>query len=185
MDEVKDTMSAATQSVQLVEFPCEEWAAMRTPEGELVSINPVAGTWTLLGGEDRRRFYEKGMDVKAMFACPRCAKVGFIPEGFKPPVAFGDTQELPEMHCRQCQFGCRAVLKEWDKRKLYCAVFETWPEGSKELTSHKQYLHAIDENEAKKFFWAQYNPLKVNLVAIAPVIGFFAQSEKDDRNLVV
>ena len=175
--------AAATQSVQLVEFPCEEWVALRTPEVELVSINPVAGTWTLLGGEDRRRFHEKGMNVKAMFACPRCNKVGFIPEGFNPPVAFGDTKELPELHCRECQFGCRVVLKEWDKRKLYCAVFETWKDNI--LKTHKHHLHAIDEAEAKKYFWAQYSPLTVHLVAIAPVIGFFAKSEKDDRNLVV
>ena len=175
--------AAATQSVELIEFPCEEWVAMRTPEGELVSINPVAGTWTLLGGDDRRRFHAKGIDVKAMFACPRCNKVGFIPERFNPPVELGDTKELPEMHCRQCEFGCRAILKDWDKRKLYCAVFETWQNN--ELKNNKQYLHAINEQEAKKFFWAQYSPFTVHLVAIAPVIGFFAKSEKDDRNLVV
>lgn len=176
-------MTAAVQSVELVEFPCEEWLALRTPEGELVSINPVAGTWTLLGGEDRRRFHSKGLNVKAMFACPRCNKIGFIPEGFNPPVELGDTTELPELHCRQCQFGCRVILKEWDKRKLYCAVFETY--ADKKLATHKQYLHAIHEAEAKKFFWAQYSPFTVNLVAIAPVIGFFAKSEKDDRNLTV
>lgn len=175
----------AVQSVGLVEFPCEEWAAMRTPEGELVSINPVAGTWTLLGGEDRRRFFEKGMNVKALFSCPRCSKVGFIPEGFNPPVQFGDTKELPELHCRECKFGCRIILKEWDKRKLYCAAFETFENN--DLKTHKHYLHAIDEDEAKKFFWAQYNPLvvKIHLVGIAPVIGFFAKSEKDDLHLVV
>ncbi|HEX6826564.1 MAG TPA: hypothetical protein VF077_09650 [Nitrospiraceae bacterium] len=176
-------MTAAVQSVELVTFPCEEWVAMRTPEGELVSINPVAGTWTLLGGEDRRRFHQKGMNVKAMFACPRCNKVGFIPEGFKPPVQFGDTQELPELHCRACHFGCRVVLKDWDKRKLYCAAFEVTVNGVMKV--EKQYLHAEDEAEAKKFFWAQYSPLKVYLVAIAPVIGFFAKSEKDEKNLVV
>ena len=173
----------ATQTVQLIEFPCEEWAAMRTPEGELVSIHPVAGTWTLLGGEDRFRFYEKGMDVKAMFACPRCGKVGFIPEGFNPPVEFGDTKPLPELHCRECKFGCRVILKEWDKRKLYCAAFETWENN--DLKIHKQYLHAVNETEAKKFFWAQYSPLNTHLVGIAPVIGFFAKSEKDDLHLVV
>jgi hypothetical protein len=176
-------MTAAVQTVQLVEFPCEEWAAMRTPEGELVSIHPVAGTWTLLGGEDRRRFSAKGTNIKAMFACPRCSKVGFIPEGFNPPVAFGDTQELPELHCRECQFGCRVVLKEWDKRKLYCAAYETW--DNNELKTHKHYLHAVNEQEAKKFFWAQYSPLNVHLVAIGPVIGFFAKSEKDTKTLIV
>jgi hypothetical protein len=156
---------------------------MRTPEGELISLHPVAGTWTLLGGEDRRRFSEKGMDVKAMFACPRCAQIGLIPEGFNPPVEFGDTKPLPELHCRKCMFGCRATLKEWDKRKLYCAAFETHENNV--LNTHKQYLHATDEVEGKKFFWAQYNPLEVHLVGIAPVVGFFAKSEKDLTTLVV
>lgn len=175
--------SSATQSVENLEFPCEEWVATRTPQGEMVGVNPVAGTWTLISGEDRRRFAEKGLDVKAFFACPRCAQVGFIPEGFKPEVKLGDTKPLPELHCRRCQFGCRITLKEWDKRRLYCACYETRDNDT--LKPHKEYLHAENDEEAKKFFWAQHGLEVTNLVGIAPAIGFFMENPKDDRILLV
>jgi hypothetical protein len=174
-----------TQETRTIEFPCEEWIAQRTLEGELVGIKPVAGSWTLVGGDDRRRFAERGLDVKAMFACPRCEQVGFIPESFNPTTVLGDSEVLPELRCRKCHFGCRAVLKDWDKRKLYCAAFETRDGDS--LKPHKEYLHAVDLEEATRFFWAQHPRLGEvsNLVGIAPVVGFFAKSEKDDRTLVV
>jgi hypothetical protein len=175
--------SIATQSVETIEFPCEDWVVTRTPQGELVSVNPVPGTWTLISGEDRRRFAEKGQDIKAFFACPKCNQVGLIHEGFNPPKKLGDTEILPELHCRRCQFGCRIVLKGWDKRRLYCACYETRHKDT--LMPHKEYLHAEDENEATKFFWAQHGREVTNLVGIAPAIGFFMPNPKDDRILVV
>ena len=172
-----------TQTIPVLEFPCEEWVAVRTSTGEMVSAHPVAGTWTLIGGEDRRRFFERGLNVKALFACPRCKQIGIIPEGFNPPTELGDTKPLPELHCRMCNFGCRIILKDWDKRRLYCAAYET--RDGDTLKPHKDYLHAVDELEAKKFFWAQHPGGEVtNLVGIAPVIGFFAKS-KDERKLIV
>jgi len=189
------------QNVETIEFPYEEWAAARNRDtGELVGLDPIPGTWTLIGGEDRRRFAEKGMNVKAMFTCPRCNQIGVIPEGFKPPVELGDTKPLPELHCRKCKFGCRIVLKNWDKRKLYCVAYET--KKGDTLEAHKEYLHAEDEVEAVKFFWAQHGgQVRVatgneqldrivrdgtitNVVGVAPVVGFFA-NPKNERMLVV
>jgi len=175
--------NSALQSVQTIEFPCEEWFATRTPQGELVSIRPIPATWTLISGEDRRQFAEKGLDVKALFACPRCNQVGFISESFNPPKELGDTKPLPEMHCKHCEFSFRVILKDWDKRRLYCACYET--RSGITIRPHKEYLHAEDENEAKKFFWAQHSLEVTNLVGIAPVIGFFIPNPKDDRTLVV
>lgn len=171
----------AIQSTETIEFPCEEWAAVRTPQGELVSVNPVPGTWTLLAPHDRRDFARKGVNLKALFACPRCRQIGFISEGFNPPKELGDTKPLPELHCRKCQFGCKIILKDWDKRRLYCACYET-----SQGTEEKDYFHAEDEREAKKFFWAQHTILEVtHLIAIAPVIGFFLENPKDETVLVV
>ena len=175
--------SVATQSITTVEFPCEEWAATRTLQGEIIGVNPIPGTWTLISGEDRRRFAERGIDLKAFFACPRCNKIGFINEGFNPPKKFGDTEVLPELHCRKCKFICRIILKNWDKRRLYCACYET--RSGDTLQPHKEYLHAEDEAEASKFFWAQHGREVTNLVGIAPAIGFFMPNPKDDRILVV
>ena len=196
MDSLGTSSLAPTQ---LVEFDCDEWLAQRNGDtGELISIQPVAGTWTLIGGEDRRRFCERGMNVKALFACPRCAQVGLIPEGFNPPKDRGDTLPLPEMHCRRCDFTCRAILKKWDQRKLYCVTYETKKGDS--LQPHKEYLHAVDQEEALAFFWAGHggqvslstdissaipkDGTITNLVGVAPVIGFFA-NPKSERKLIV
>jgi hypothetical protein len=177
--------SIATQSIQTVEFPCEEWFVTRTPQGELVSIRPVPGTWTLLSFEDQKHFAEHGQDVKAMFACPNCKQTGFISSQFNPPKEMGDTKPLPELHCRKCNFGCRIILKNWDKRRMYCACYETLDANQNVLT-HKHYLHAEDEIEARKFFWAQQAPLAViHLVGIAPVIGFFTAKANSDKILLV
>lgn len=173
----------STQAVETIEFPCDEWVAIRTPQGELVSVEPVPGTWTLIGAEDRRRFAEKGMNVKAFFACPRCRQIGIIPEGFKPPMELGDAKLPIELHCRKCRFTCRVILKHWDKRRLYCACYQTYDGNT--YHSHKQYFHAEDEAEATKFFWAQHGPEVANLIGIAPVIGFFLQDNKTDQVLVV
>lgn len=172
-----------SQSVETIAFPCEDWLVTRTKGGELVGINPVPGTWTLISGEDRRRFAEQGKDIKALFACPQCNQIGFIPESFNPPKELGDTQPLPELFCRRCKFGCRIILKQWDRRRLYCACYETCV--GETFTPHKEYLHAENEWEAKQFFWAQHGSDVATLAGIAPVIGFFTQDPKNDRILVV
>lgn len=165
-----------------VEFPYEEWVALRTPQGELVKVNPVKGTWTLLGGEDRRRMAEKQINVKGMIACPRCGCAALIPENFNPPKELGDGKPTHGFSCKQCHFTCGVVLKQWDRRKLYCACYETRDGDS--LATHKEYLHAEDEAEARKFFLLQHGAEVTNIVGIAPVIGFFTE-DKTERRLLV
>lgn len=176
--------TASAGSVRIVTFPNEEWVAVREEHtGKLVSVVPVPGTWTLVGAQDQYQLALEGKDIKAFFACPRCNQIGIIGSEFKPELELGDTKPSPEMFCRKCKFGFRAVLKEWDKRKMYCACYETKTRDS--FDTHKEYLHAADEAEAHKFFWAQHKPHEIScLVGIAPVVGFFA---KDDnaRILVV
>jgi len=174
----------AYHHTETIEFPCEEWIATRTPQGEMVGINPVPGTWTLIAPDDQRRFAERGTDVKAAFACPRCNQIGFIGSNFNPPKELGDTKPLPELHCRRCQFGCRIILKNWDRRRLYCACFETL-DANQNVVTNKEYLHAEDEAEAKKFFWAQHGLEVIHLAGVAPAIGFFVPNPKDERILLV
>lgn len=192
-------MTATAVSAEVIEFPCEEWLAQRNKDtGELVSLRPMPGTWTLIGGEDRRRFAEKGMNVKCAMACPRCNNVNLLPENFHPPKALGDTLPSPELVCLKCKFACRVVFKDWDKRRLYCITYETKQGDS--LAPHKEYLHATDQQEALQFFWAQHggqltlstdmrdavpkDGTITHVVGVAPAIGFFAAS-KDERKLVV
>lgn len=156
-----------------IRFPYEEWAVLRKPDGEIASVRPVKGSWTLLGGEDRRRMAGKGINVKGLLSCPNCGQASLIPENFNPPKKLGDGRPHHKFVCHGCMFDCFMLLQEWDKRKLYCACYET-REGDS-LKPHKEYLHAEDDREAHKFFWASHGREVTNLIGIAPALGFFAE----------
>jgi hypothetical protein len=170
------------QQVETITFPCEEWLVLRKPEGEIASIRPIKGTWTLLSGEDRRRMAEQGLFVKGLIACPRCNQTTFLPATFDPPIDVRDGKPPCEYQCRKCKLVCRIILLKWDYRKLYCACYET-REGDS-IKTHKEYLHAANEPEARKFFWAQHGSEVTNLVGIALAVGFFATDKKAQKLIV-
>lgn len=170
------------QVVRTIEFPYEEWPVLRKPTGEILSIRPIKGSWTLLGGEDRRRMAERRICVKGLIACPNCGQATFLPESFDPPKELGDAKPPCEYKCKGCQLVCCIILKDWDQRKLYCVCYETRDGDS--LKPHKEYLHAVDDLEAKKFFWASHGREVTNLVGLAPVAGFFIH-DKNERKLTV
>jgi hypothetical protein len=88
---------------------------------------------------------------------------------------------LPSWHCRQCNFTCKVVLVDWDKRKLYCAAYETYPDDSTKIITHKEYLHAESDQDAKIQFWngrLTSEKARINLIGIAPVIGFFVMDDQ-------
>jgi hypothetical protein len=171
------------QIVETITFPHEEWVAIRNNDSkQLVSVQPVPGTWTLLAAEDRMQLAKKGLYVKGLIACPRCKQSSFLLESFDPPKELGDGKPPCEYKCAQCGLVCRIILKDWDRRKLYCACYETIK--GEDIKPHKQYLHAVTDDEARHYFWAQHRAETTHLVAIAPVIGFFAE-DKDAKRLVV
>ncbi len=174
-------MSIIVETVETITFPHEEWFVIRNA-GKLVSIKPVPGTWTLLSVEDRIEMAKKRFYVKGLIACPRCKVASFLPETFDPPKELGDGKPPCEYKCSSCDLVCRIILKDWDRRKLYCACYEDIQ--GKDITAEKRYLHAVTEDEARCYFWAQHNPATTHLVAIAPVIGFFAE-DKDAKKLIV
>ncbi len=174
------------QVIKTIEFPLKEWAILRDDRGEIAQIQPVPGTWTLFDGSDRERMAAKQLYVKGLVACPRCGQATMLPESFDPPRELGDAKPPCEYKCGRCALVCCIVLREWDRRKLYCACYETRLGDS--ILPHKQYMHAVDENEAHHFFWAQHMGGDVtNLVAIAPVVGFLPEdgTGKDDKHLIV
>jgi hypothetical protein len=171
-----------TETVETITFPHEEWVVIRnTDSKQLVSVRPVPGTWTLLSVEDRLQMAGKGLYIKGLIACPRCKEASFLPESFDPPKELGDGKPPCEYKCA-CGLICRIILKDWDRRKLYCACYEDI--RGNDIRAQKRYLHAITEDEARCYFWAQHNPATTHLVAIAPVIGFFAE-DKDEKRLIV
>lgn len=175
-------MGQIVETVHTITFPHEEWIAVRD-HGKLVSVKPIPGTWTLLAAEDRMELAKKRLYVKGLIACPRCNESSFLPETFDPPKELGDGKPPCEYKCAQCGLICRIILKDWDRRKLYCACYETI-RAPDDIKTHKQYLHAITEDEARHYFWAQHQPTITHLVAIAPVIGFFAE-DKEAKHLIV
>lgn len=169
------------QVVDTITFPHEEWIVVRNREGKLISVKPIPGSWTLLAVEDRMQLAQKRLYVKGLIACPKCQQASFLPETFDPPKELGDGKPPCEYRCA-CGLVCRIILKDWDQRKLYCACYETIQ--GKDIEPHKQYFHAITEGEAHHYFWAQHRPDITHLVAIAPVVGFFAE-DKDAKHLIV
>lgn len=174
-------MGQIIETVNTITFPHEEWVAIRD-HGKLVSVKPVPGTWTLLAVEDRIELARKRLYVKGLIACPRCKESSFLPESFNPPQELGDGKPPCEYRCTSCSLICRIILKDWDRRKLYCACYEII--RGKDIEPQKQYFHAVTEDEARHYFWAQHAPAVTHLAAIAPVIGFFAE-DKDAKQLIV
>jgi hypothetical protein len=166
----------------VITFPHEEWVAIRNNEGRLLSVRPIPGSWTLLAAEDRKQLAKKRLFVKGLIACPKCRQTSFLSETFDPPTELGDGKPPCAYRCNNCDLVCQIILKDWDRRKLYCACYENI--RGKDIEPRKQYLHAVTEDEARHYFWAQHNPTVTHLVAIAPVIGFFAE-DKDGKNLIV
>ncbi len=147
-----------------IEFPCEPWV-MRGYE-----ILPESGTWTLAP----ESVWHLG--IKGILSCPRCSEACGVMDGMGER-GEDDRQSfvLKTWHCNKCHLEARVILKDWDKRRLYCAAFETLVDGV--LTPNKEYMHAVDDQDATAQFWN--GRIKADnvtkLVGVAPVIGYFVQ----------
>lgn len=147
-----------------VEFPCVPWVTRG------YEILPETGTWTLA---PKTLWHLK---IKGILSCPRCAHACGILEGMGEKGEDNPlTLVLKHWHCDSCHFEARVILNDWDKRKLYCACYETLVNGV--LMANKEYMHALDEQDATAQFWngriAADNVTK--LVGVAPAIGYFVQ----------
>ncbi len=151
-------------TLDTVEFPCEPWV-MRAYE-----ILPQAGTWTLAP----RAIHH--LNIKGILSCPRCSTVcGLLPDMGEKSADIPTDQVLKQWHCDKCHFECRVILKDWDKRQLYCAAYETLVNDV--LTANKEYMHAESVQDATNQFWNGRIEADnvVRLVGVAPVIGYFVQ----------
>lgn len=184
---VSDELSSTTvtQSVPVVDMPRAEWSRYHDPEGALYAINPVKGTWCLLSAEEQGKLASAGKYVRALLSCPHCAHTGIVPGSFDVPMDNGHGKPNADFQCQACGLVCRLVLRRWDTRKLFCAAYET--RAGETIAAHKEYLHAVDLEEAQKFFWSQHTPILevTKLVGIAPVVGFHVPDGKNDRKLIV
>jgi len=149
--------------LETVEFPCEPWVTRG------LEILPESGTWTLAP----QSVWHLG--IKGILSCPRCSEACGILHDMGEKADNPSHLTIKQWHCQKCHFQCRPMLLDWDKRKLYCAAFETLVDGV--LKANKEYMHAVDEQDATAQFWngriAADNVVK--LVGVAPAIGYFVQ----------
>ena len=157
--------------VREVTYPCVPWKV----EGDQ-KIQPVRGTWTLapIG------YWEKGMH--GVLSCANCGKPALLPHDLGEAMPRG-VRKLKQLGC-SCGFVCDALLEDWDLRKLYCIVWETYDTGGK-VIPQKDYMHAVSREETLYLFEQSHLGIRYRIVDAAPVVGYFAKSEKDDKHLTV
>ena len=163
--------------IRTVEFRCEPWVMRNALE-----IQPIAGTWTLAPMDLRQ-----SRGVKGILACPQCGQAALIHKDMGEKADDLKDLILDEWRCYGCDYHCKAHILDWDKRKLYCAAFETAPDGpSGSIVAHKEYLHAESTEDATVQFWAGHPVTDgiTNLVGVALVIGFFVVDDQG-RKLTV
>lgn len=65
---------------------------------------------------------------------------------------------------------------------LYCVSFWWKPlNGSGQWKMEEIYLHAKSDNEARWTFFASHTNIKVNIIAIGPVVGWHVENEKTGK----
>lgn len=174
-------MSAAQQvGVELVRFACAPWA-MRG-DG---SMSPAAGTWTLAP----EVLCQRG--VKGIIACPNCNHAALV--HFEMGTLENGALQLDRFQCAGCGFLCNARLAEWDKRKLFCCVYDLLDVNGLQIAQKKEYLHAGHRAEAFMFFSSSVgyeldrDKKRWRMVDCGLAIGYFGVEarDKDLLNLTV
>lgn len=176
-------MSAEMKSCDTVRFPCMPWAVQGT-FGE--RMQPIPGTWTL-APEQLCVAGVRGVVCCPNRACHECALI---------PFDMGEMVEgilhLQAFSCRKCGFLCNARLLEWDKRKLFCIVYELLSaDGDLAKTmGRKEYTHAETREQAISYFVAGTGYLLDHaqqawrLVEAAVAIGYFGQKDDQDQKVL-
>lgn len=171
-------MSAAQQTgIELLRFPCVPWKV----RGE--TLAPIPGTWTLAP----EALCMQG--VKGIIACPNreCQQAALI--RFDMGSLDNGALQLDRFQCAGCGFVCNARLSDWDKRKLFCCVYEFLDANGVATEQKKEYLHAENRGEAFLFFSNSVGyeldarKQRWRMVDCALAIGYFGQ-EKTDKDLL-
>jgi hypothetical protein len=157
--------------IREIRFPCVPWV-QDGPE----SLQPVRGTWTLVP----EALWNKG--VHGVLSCPHCGKAALIPHEMGETIEKG-ARRLNQLRC-ECGFTCHAILEDWDLRKLFCVAWESYDSNGK-VIPQKDYMHATSSEEAIFFFEQSHIGMRYHIVGAAPVIGYFARSEKNEKDLRV
>jgi len=163
-------MSDVQIKTKSVRFPCIAWEV----QGE--SIHPVKGTWTLPPSHLRHVFARLGVEekIRGIVGCPNCKAASLITTDIVTENKIEHTAVMPLLRCSGCVFACEATFEEWDQRKLYCVIYNT-PERQ-----IKEYFHGTSQADVAEQFWNGHilDRSIVNVVGIAPVIGYFVDDKE-------
>jgi hypothetical protein len=171
-------------SVRQVVFPCTPWAVDGAKDERM---QPIPGTWTL-APEALCRQGIKGVICCVNRTCKESALIRFDMGEVDNGVL-----RLENFECRACKLVINARLLQWDRRKLFCVVYEILKDEGLTVIPRKEYMHAIDRGEAIMMFAAgtgyqldHVQKVTWRMVDTGLAIGYFGQeSDKDQTKLSV
>jgi hypothetical protein len=169
-----------TEVTRTVEMPCIPWPIDES------GIHPEKGTWTLTPAS----LQTLRPDIQALLSCPHCAAI--------LPFSQVKTDNVDRQHhtgtlirndlrCK-CGFLFTAKLLEWDKRRLYCIVYEILDPNrmhvGETVNTRKEYMHAESRAQAIWLFSQGHMRESYQIVEAGAVFGYFAE-DKDGKVLKV
>lgn len=172
-------MSAVqTVGVELIRFPCAPWKTRGDSPADF-SMSPVPGTWTLAPE------FLCAQGVRGIVCCPNreCQRAVLV--RFDMGKLDNGALQLDSFQCAGCGMHYNARLAEWDKRKLFCSVYELLDANGIAVAERKEYTHAVDRAEAYMFFLSSVGheldrlKKKWRMVDCGLAIGYFGVEKKD------
>jgi hypothetical protein len=121
--------------------------------------------------------------VKGLISCPGCGEAALVRYDMGHDT--NGCRFVPHFQCARCRALFNAKLLEWDRRRLFCIVFEqTLADGS--ISAGKEYTHAEHRSDAMFAFITTHKAPEYRVVEVGPVIGYFGkESDKDQKDLTV
>lgn len=87
----------------------------------------------------------------------------------------------PSCFCDTCQEYRKSIRMTNPDKQLYCMAFTYWSPQAKQWIGEKEYTHADSVEEARLIFFRSESERvmrTINIVGVAPVIGFFVTDKK-------
>ncbi len=78
----------------------------------------------------------------------------------------------------------KGYTEEEKKKPLYCIAYTWWSIKRKKWVAEKLYMHADSAGDARVMFMNSEAPethRRINIVGVAPVIGYFVHDNHGDK----
>ena len=142
-------------------------------------LRGIKGTWIRTSSPDIAKILSPVPNHKcfALVCCPRCGTIFALSHEHHEIDAEGKVSfskgYQKDIRCTRCDFARVLYLdRYWDK-PLYCMVYR-----ERDIVKFL-YTHATNQKEARKAMGHR----KYTVIAIAPAIGFFVETDVDPNNV--